>query len=351
MLLLAHSDDTAIWQRLAPYLEEVEARFSAELISDLPCVNQLVAHVERYRGKMLRPTLVLVAGLAGAPKRMRLTDEHLVVATVVEMVHMATLVHDDILDEAQIRRGGETINHLRGNEAAVMLGDYLISHAYHLCSKLGSTLPSRIIADTTNTVCEGELLQLSHRGDVALDERTYFEMIRRKTGSLCGACCRLGALLSGVSQPVADRLAEYGEKLGVAFQIVDDQLDLVGSADTLGKPLGKDLQKGKLTLPLIHFFRSAPPHDRAQMRALLRATTHQEDTAVVGIPGRGAPTPWADQMKQVCDLIVASGSAQYTSQWASRLVEQAKATLDAIQESPVRSLLEVMADTVLTRKF
>src|SRR5690606_17219672 len=134
------------------------------------------------------------------------SERHRILATVVEMVHMATLVHDDILDDAQMRRRGATINHLSGNEAAVMLGDYLISHAYHLCSSLDDQAVSRAVARTTNTVCEGELLQLANRGNGELDERTYFEIIRRKTASLCGLCCRLGASLAGAEPETADLL-------------------------------------------------------------------------------------------------------------------------------------------------
>src|SRR5262245_2261254 len=136
---------------IATELAAVDRRFHDELVSEIKCVNLLVGHVSRFRGKMLRPTLLLLAGRACG----ELTDAHVTLATVVEMVHMATLVHDDVLDEAELRRKGATINHLRGNEAAVLLGDYLISHSYHLCSSLGSTEASRIIARTTNQVCEG----------------------------------------------------------------------------------------------------------------------------------------------------------------------------------------------------
>src|SRR3954453_12498510 len=154
---------------IAPQLAVVEKRFLAELKSDLACVNTLVKHVSRFRGKMLRPCLLLMSGKACG----ELTDAHTVIATVVEMVHMATLVHDDVLDEAELRRKGATINHLRGNEAAVMLGDYLISHSYHLCSSIDSQLASRLIARTTNLVCEGELLQINSRGELELSEETY----------------------------------------------------------------------------------------------------------------------------------------------------------------------------------
>ena len=181
---------------IAPQLDAVDKQFVRELKSDVPCVNTLVKHVSRFRGKMLRPTLVLLSGKAANPTS-ALTDAHVTIATVVEMVHMATLVHDDVLDEAELRRKGATINHLRGNEAAVLLGDYLISHSYHLCSSLDSQLASRIIARTTNLVCEGELLQIDNRNNYELSKETYLEIINRKTAVLTAACCQLGAIFAG----------------------------------------------------------------------------------------------------------------------------------------------------------
>src|SRR5438093_4817321 len=203
---------------IAPQLAAVDQRFRDELTSELPCVNALVKHVSRFRGKMLRPMLVLLSGKACG----ELTDAHVTIATVVEMVHMATLVHDDVLDEAELRRKGATINHLRGNEAAVLLGDYLISHSYHLCSSLDSQLASRVIARTTNQVCEGELLQTDNRNQLELDEETYFQIITRKTASLCATCCGLGATLAGATKDQIAALETYGLALGVAFQIQDD---------------------------------------------------------------------------------------------------------------------------------
>src|SRR3954447_8670413 len=154
---------------IAPQLAAVDRVFHDELKSDLTSVDALVKHVSRFRGKMLRPTLLLLAGKACG----ELTHAHVTLATVVEMVHMATLVHDDVLDEAELRRKVATISPLRGNEAAVLLGDYLISHSYHLCSSLDSQLASRTIARTTNQVCEGELLQIENRNNLDLDEETY----------------------------------------------------------------------------------------------------------------------------------------------------------------------------------
>ncbi len=337
MIVLSETD-SQVAQSLREELALVEARFAVELLSDLPCINELVGHIERYRGKMLRPTLVLVSAMACAEGCEAVTDAHQVVAVVVEMVHMATLVHDDILDEAAVRRSGATVNGLRGNETAVMLGDYLISHAYHLCSGLDRQDVARLIADTTNTVCEGELLQLANRENLALDQETYFEVIRRKTGSLCGVCCRLGAMLHGRDPAVEEAMHAYGEKLGMAFQIVDDLLDLLGEERTVGKTLGRDVQKGKLTLPLIHFMEEAPPKDRADMARMLREEACADRTD-------------KHRRELIRKMLEAAGSIAHARTWAQRLVGTARRSIEVLTPSPARAMMEEMAGAVLQRRF
>jgi octaprenyl-diphosphate synthase len=311
---------------VAPQLAEVEEFFHRELRSELTCVNGLVRHVSRFRGKMLRPTLVLLSGRCAG----ELGPEHVVIATVVEMVHMATLVHDDVLDEAELRRRGATINHLRGNEAAVLLGDYLISHSYHLCSSLQSQTASRAIARTTNAVCEGELLQIENRNNHELSEKTYFEIIRRKTAVLCATCCHLGATFAGASDADARRLETYGLCVGMAFQIQDDILDIVGDARAVGKTLGIDVEKGKLTLPMIHFLRTAP----AEHRALLRSLLGSRD---------------GDKTERIRNLILPSGSIDYARDEARKLIGRAKDALVSLPQSEARRTMELMADFVLDR--
>jgi octaprenyl-diphosphate synthase len=239
--------------------------FDAEVRSDMAGVNRLLDQVRSYRGKLLRPTLLLLSGKAAG----KLRPEHPVLAAVVEMVHMATLVHDDVLDEAAIRRRQATVNDTVGNEGAVLLGDYLISHAYHLCSSLGSTRASRRIAAATNTVCEGELMQIEHRGDFALDEPAYLEIIRRKTAALTGVCCELGAEFAGAGPEAVREMAGFGTDLGVAFQIVDDVLDLTADEAQTGKTAGRDADLGELTLPLIRYFDRAGPREREELVAVL----------------------------------------------------------------------------------
>lgn len=295
-MITTEDPDLRIW--LESELSEVSSRFDAELSSELACVNWLSGYVQRYRGKMLRPSLLLLSGYAMSGGEVRVLEAHRVASTVVEMIHMATLVHDDILDEADLRRRGATINHLRGNEAAVMLGDYLISHAYHLCSSLEGTWISRAVGRVTNTVCEGELLQLENRENWSLDRRTYLEIIRRKTGSLCGLCCWLGGALWRGTAAVPDRddsdgmggLWRYGESLGVAFQVADDLLDLVGDEARVGKTLGVDLRKGKLTLPMIVYMEMLDGEEReglvAQLAGLEGMSASESEGFLAGLRER-----------------------------------------------------------------
>jgi octaprenyl-diphosphate synthase len=309
---------------IATELAAVDARFQQELSS--ACVNTLVKHVSRFRGKMLRPTLLLLAGRACG----ELTDAHITLATVVEMVHMATLVHDDVLDEAELRRKGATINHLRGNEAAVLLGDYLISHSYHLCSSLDSQLASRVIARTTNQVCEGELLQIHNRNNFDLDEETYLRIITLKTAVLCATCCSLGARFAGVDDETIERLELYGMSLGQAFQIQDDILDIVGDVRTVGKTLGIDIEKGKMTLPMIHFMRTAPREHRTLLRSLLQ--------------GRES-----DKVEQIRNLILPSDSILYATEKAHALVRRARTAIKGIPDVEARRALDMMAEFVIAR--
>ena len=316
----------ALTQCIQPQLDVVGEMFDRELRSETACVNTLVKHVSRFRGKMLRPLLVLLTGKACG----NLSDEHIVIGTVVEMVHMATLVHDDVLDEAELRRKGATINHLRGNEAAVLLGDYLISHSFHLCSSLESQFASRLIGQTTNQVCEGELLQIHNRNNLELNEETYLKIITLKTAVLCAACGLLGAKFAGADEKVVEQMHQYGLSLGMAFQIQDDILDIVGDQGTVGKTLGIDVQKGKLTLPMIHFLRSAPPEHRSLLRSLLGSKD-------------------ADKVERIRNLILPSESVEFARQRARQLVDKARGCLQCLPESQARQILDVMAEFVVAR--
>lgn len=327
---------------LAQGMGLVERRMQAQLASDLPPVQRLCRHVEKYHGKMIRPALTFLSGLAcrvnpasplGSPD-----DKAVVIATVCEMVHLATLVHDDVLDEADTRRRTQTVNSLRGNEAAVILGDYLLSAAYSLCSTLEDQRTSTRIAEVGMTLCAGELLQLDHREDFSLDEPTYFEIVKRKTASLIAAACELGARHCPGGPAAADlpaRMERFGSSLGIAFQIQDDLLDLTGDEQVVGKSLGKDLEKGKLTLPIIHHLSAADPAQRGITLQLLADTAHS-----------------AQERGQNLRLALTStGSIDHARRVAEDLVRDARLAIEPIAESPAKQMLQLMADAVVNRSW
>lgn len=335
-----------VQEALAAHLLHVQAIFDRQLESDLPPVSRLCRHVERYRGKMLRPSLVLASGLAAHPAAAGpldrlLTENHAKVGAVCELVHMATLVHDDVLDEADTRRRGQTVNRLYGNEAAVILGDYLIASAYHLCSQVDSAT-ALAIGRASTVMCTGELLQLHHRDDFSLDEPTYFEIVERKTAALIAAACDLGARHSGASEETCGALDRFGRAVGVAFQIQDDLLDLSGDERVVGKSLGKDLEKGKLTLPLIHHLRTADPETRGRtLRRLEVACNDDPHTS-------GGAHDAATSLHHALDR---TGSIAYSAAKARALVQEGKAALAALPDSPPKALMLAMADAVVNRAF
>lgn len=324
-------------------LHRVQDRLEAELISDLPPVVKLTEHVEKYRGKMIRPVLCCLMGLATRPdvasltaeqtENLTLSDRHTGIAGVCELVHLATLVHDDILDEADVRRKNATVNRLHGNETAVILGDYLFSAAYHLCSTLGSAEASAAIAKVGMTLCSGELLQLWHREDFSLDEPTYDEIVTRKTASLISAACKFGARFSDAPAPMVSAAATYGELLGIAFQIQDDLLDLTGEERIVGKSVAKDLEKGKLTLPLIRHLRAASPELRGQTLELLRSATAD-------------PAATARALRA---MLTASGSIDHAKARADSLVDQAIAAIEVFPASPAKAMLRILAGAAVNR--
>jgi octaprenyl-diphosphate synthase len=237
-----------VW--LANELDQVSLVMSDHLKNKRKEVTAICGELATYRGKMLRPTVLLlswksVSSCETTPRGVR------VAAGVVELIHLATLVHDDVLDEADLRRGAQTINSLLGNEAAVMLGDYLLSSAFLLCSTIKNPELNLLLGEVTNTLCAGELVQLSRRNDVDLDLESYFQIIHDKTASLIAASCEMGAVLGNGSDCEIKALKEFGSSIGIAFQIKDDLLDLLGEREIIGKPAGRDFDKGKLTLPII----------------------------------------------------------------------------------------------------
>jgi octaprenyl-diphosphate synthase len=319
---------TELYEPIAIHLGRVETVFKGALGSDVPVVDHLCRHVGKLRGKMLRPVLLLLAAEACGQIR----EEHYTLAAVVEMVHMATLVHDDVLDEADVRRNAVTVNRMTTNETAVMLGDFLISRSFLLCSSIACQRASQLVAAAAATVCEGELLQLSNRGNFQLPEDVYFTIIDRKTAALTAAACELGALHADASPVVAHGLREYGRSVGIAFQIVDDILDIAGREEQTGKTLGTDARKGKLTLPMIHHLQASSNGSAERMLAYLQAPERQDRPALHRLLGE-------------------SGSLEYARRVANEHVTRAVGSLQCLPAGPARTQLQTIAEFIVSRKF
>ena len=230
--------------------------------SDVVLIRQVADYIIAGGGKRLRPALLLLAANAYGYRG----SDHHTLAAAVEMIHTATLLHDDVVDESQLRRGHATANARFGNPASVLVGDFLYSRTFQLMVGVNRMRVLSIIADATNLIAEGEVMQLMHTGDAALDEAAYFAVIERKTAKLFEAAGRLGAVLGGASAEGEEALARYGMHLGTAFQITDDVLDYSGDAAHIGKNLGDDLAEGKMTLPLIRALATGTPEEAALIR-------------------------------------------------------------------------------------
>ena len=308
-------------------MREVDATIARRLDSGVPLVGEVARYIIASGGKRLRPVLLLLTcGALGCADAQRFN-----LAAVVEFIHTATLLHDDVVDESTLRRGQSTANEVFGNPASVLVGDFLYSRAFQMMVESGSMRVMQILADATNVIAEGEVLQLMNIRDTALDEAAYLRVIRSKTAKLFEASCRLAAVLAGSAPEVEQACAEYGQSLGTAFQIIDDVLDYEGDAIELGKNLGDDLREGKVTLPLILAMQRATPAESALVRQAIESGSTAELPAILVIVGRcGA----LDQARAVAS-------------------EQARRAVDALQHFPANayteSLLELSAQLLQRR--
>jgi len=304
----------------------VDALIRRRLASDVVLINQVAEYIIGAGGKRLRPMLLLLAAGSlghGGP------DAHQL-AAVIEFIHTATLLHDDVVDESDLRRGRRTANAVWGNAASVLVGDFLYSRSFQLMVELDRVEIMRILADTTNLIAEGEVLQLLHVRNPDTDEAAYLRVIERKTAVLFAAATRLGALLAGADEAVQQRLHDYGLNLGYAFQIADDVLDYTSDADTLGKNLGDDLAEGKATLPLIH----AIDHSDAHVRDELRAAIEHGDTGA---------------LPQVLAAIHASGGLEYSRERARGYADLAERALDGLDDNDYLAALRGLARYAVNR--
>ncbi len=311
---------------IAPDIAQVEQRLQAEAASASSIVAGVLSHMLGGGGKRLRPALVILSGRASGTPCERLLE----MAAAVEIVHVASMIHDDVVDAAQVRRGRPTVNVRWSTQVSVLAADYLIARLYGKLARSDGRYALGVLCRAVRRMCDGELahLQIGLEGD--LDEERYFSIVSDKTGALMSACCNIGAHTAGASPGRLEALQTYGERLGTAFQIVDDILDLTGEPSSLGKPTCNDLQTGHLTLPIIHVRRTGTPAVQAELRRLLRSAQPKNCARVVALLNR-------------------SGGIAYARAAARRFADQAREALGELPPSPERRALEDLTDYVVSR--
>jgi octaprenyl-diphosphate synthase len=311
---------------VADELEHVERILNNTLTPYRTSFGPLVQHLKHYRGKRLRPLLLLLVAKACG----KVTPSHHVLAAVVEMIHTATLVHDDVLDEASTRRHVRTVNAGWGNKVSILFGDLLFTNAFHLSSTVGDARACEWIGDATNRVCAGELRQTVERGNFDLDEDDYFAIVDGKTAALTECCGRLGAFYSGADPKTVKRLAGFGRDLGIAFQIADDVLDLTGSEKATGKTLGTDLAQRKPTLPLIYLFERLPDNEAKRFCRLL-----QEERS---------------DLSELHEMLHETGAIEAAQLKAEAFAEQARKALVDLPNTEAREMLEAITHWAVRRE-
>jgi len=301
-------------------MKAVDQLIVNELSSDVILINQMSHYIIGSGGKRLRPMLLLLAAKALGEVK----DNHLVLAAVIEFIHTATLLHDDVVDESDLRRGKESANAVWGNAASVLVGDYLYSSAFQMMVRTNNMRVMEILSTTTTAIAEGEVLQLLNCNNPDTTEEKYLEVIARKTAILFSAATRLAAVLSDADEKVEGALAVYGQQLGVAFQLIDDALDYKSTTEDLGKNLGDDLAEGKPTLPLIY--------------AISHGTESQANVIIDAIK-QGS----RDAFNDVYDIVIATNAIEYTEKCADQAAQKAIAALDCLSESASKDALIALA--------
>ena len=309
-------------------LQRVDQTIVQRLASDIVLVNQVSQYIIGGGGKRLRPLSVVLAARACGHQG----QKHVPAAAIIEFIHTATLLHDDVVDSSEMRRGRDTANHVFGNEASVLVGDYLYSRAFQMMVELGDLRIQEVMANATNTIAEGEVLQLMNAHDPETTEQRYLEVIYRKTAKLFEAGAQMAAILSGSPREIEQAMIDYGRHLGTAFQLVDDALDYRATAEELGKNLGDDLAEGKPTLPVIYALAHAPAAEAARLRDAIE-------------------TGGIDDLDQITRLIETSGGLEYTARMARREKELAVEALGSLPASKYRDALVSLADFAVARTY
>lgn len=321
-------DLSAIRAPVSDDLQAVDELILQRLQSDVVLINQIGHYIVGSGGKRLRPLLVLLAARACEYRG----DRHHDMAAIVEFIHTATLLHDDVVDGSELRRNRDTANAVWGNEASVLVGDFLYSRAFEMMVDVGIMRVMDVLSHATNRIAEGEVLQLLNTHDPDTDESRYMEVIRRKTATLFEAGTRLGAVLAEVPPEQEERVADFGLHLGVAFQLVDDALDYDADNDTIGKHIGDDLEEGKPTLPLIRAMAVGSDAQRAMLRKAI------EDG------GR-------ERIDEVVAAIVDTDALKYTTQLARKHAESAREALDGLPDSDAKRSMLATAEFAVARTY
>ncbi|MCG0239980.1 MAG: polyprenyl synthetase family protein [Firmicutes bacterium] len=317
-----------LFAAIEPELRQVEAALEEALATRDRLVGEVSTHLLRAGGKRIRPALVLLSAKFPGSN----PEKVIPVAVAVELIHMATLVHDDVVDNAHLRRGQPTVNAVWNNQVSVLTGDYLFAKSFALLAETGDPRVVRLMANVVYEMSKGELVQMASYFDVDQTEEDYLRRIAQKTGYLIAESCRLGALVAGAKPDQVEALYQYGLGIGLSFQIADDLLDFMGQAETMGKPVCGDLKEGILTLPVLHALRH--PRYGEELRRLIQSRS-------IGDP----------EVQRVREILEAAGSFAYARRLARQYLDAALAHLDRVPELASREVLRTLADFVINRQF
>lgn len=308
-------------------LQQLEEKFSKIINSDVKLINEVFSYIVSSKGKRLRPILLfLCSGLTGKP-----TPKSIDAAVIIELLHTATLIHDDVVDNSHMRRGNPSVNHIWENKISVLIGDYLFAYIFNTLVDMNDEKTIKIISDVSIQMSQGELLQMERANDFLLDEETYFKLINYKTASLLAATCRLGAVVSDhYTQEHENNIRIFGENLGIAFQIKDDLLDYYGTSEALGKPIKKDLIENIITLPIIYSFKKANEAERENFLTLLQNGNNEHVDDIIG-------------------FVKDKGGIEYAEEKAAHYIDKALRCLDAYPQSAYKDSLILLANYITSR--
>jgi len=328
-----HIDE--IYQSVEKDFESVNQLISTQLSSDVPLVEKIAQYIVESGGKRMRPLLVLLVSRAlssqqRAPQQTLESDTHCKLAAVIEFLHTATLLHDDVVDTSNMRRGRSTANAKWGNAPSVLVGDFLYSRAFQMMVDMGSIQVMQVLSNATNIIAEGEVFQLMNCKNPDVTEEAYFEVIKNKTAMLFEAASHSSAILADAPENTRQAMKEFGLQIGLAFQLIDDMLDYIGDTETMGKNIGDDLSEGKPTLPLIFTMREGSKEDSNLIRKAIR----QGDIS---------------QLDEICASVERSGALDYTKQAAHNAYKEACDCLVLLPESIYKNALYALAEAAINR--